>query len=189
VSSSDSERWDRRYRDTLKYAGLQFVRPYLIEQTRYLPASGTALDAACGLGNNAGYLLQKGFKVVAVDVSGVGIHKTHTSLPGLLAVQADLACLEFPTKSFDVILNFYYLERRLFTAYRRWLKPGGLLIFETLMVEMRTLKPDIDPKFLLGEGELARAFADWDVLDYQEGWVETRDGKTSATARMTARLP
>jgi hypothetical protein len=34
---------------------------------------------------------------------------------------------------FDVILNFYYLSRLLWDTYRKALKPGGLLFFETFV--------------------------------------------------------
>jgi SAM-dependent methyltransferase len=182
------ERWDKRYQDEINFSQFQDARPYLGENMHLLPASGLVLDAACGLGNNAALMLDRGYNVVGVDISGIGLHRAQERLPALMAVQADLNHFEFPNECFDVILNFYFLERSLFQAYNRWLRPGGLLIFETLTLEMLSIKPDLNPDFLLKPGELLKCFQGWVILDYQEGTL-TGDDKQKSIARLIARKP
>jgi hypothetical protein len=94
-----------------------------------------------------------------------------------------------PVAIFDVILNFYYLQRELWSEYRRWLRPGGLLFFETMTIQMLASQPEIDPVFLLEAGELAEAFSRWEILVYREGWQPSRQGHPRAVASMIARLP
>jgi hypothetical protein len=69
------------------------------------------------------------------------------------------------------------------------LKPGGVLIMEALTVETLLVRPDYHPDFLLKSGELYRAFADWEVLVYREGWIEMSDRSPRAVASLAARRP
>ncbi|MDD1626440.1 MAG: methyltransferase domain-containing protein, partial [Methylococcaceae bacterium] len=50
----------------------------LTENEFLLPATGTALDLACGLGANAIYLAERGLAVTAWDISFVAIDKLTT---------------------------------------------------------------------------------------------------------------
>ena len=56
------------------------------------------------------------------------------TLPISFAV-LDLMDPWLPAAHFDVILNFYFLSRPLWETYRKALKPGGLLFFETYLRE------------------------------------------------------
>lgn len=184
-----SKKWDSRYRDIDRYPGPLDARTYLKENKRFLPDKGLALDAACGLGGNSAFLINCGLDVIGVDSSMIGITRAHAAVPGLMAVAADMARIEFPPGSLDVIINFFFLERKLFQDYCRWLKPDGLLIFETLTREMLDIKPDLNPEYLIGTGELRQALSDWRILDYYEGWHHSPDGKSRATACAIARPP
>ena len=106
-----------------------------------------------------------------------------------MAVVADLTQLRLPDEHFDVILNFYYLQRDIWAQYRRALRPGGILVIETLMQAMHAIRPDIDPQYLLHPGELQAAFDDWQILAYREGWVETETRHPKAVASLVARRP
>ena len=106
-----------------------------------------------------------------------------------MAVVADLTRFHLPAEHFDVILNFYYLQRDLWAKYRRFLRPGGILVIETLTQEMHGLRPDIDPLYLLRPGELQAAFRDWQILIYRESWVETETRHPKAVASLIARRP
>jgi SAM-dependent methyltransferase len=123
-----------------------------------------------GLGGNAGCILAHGMNVIGVDVSDTALHRAKTRYPALMAVQADLTRFYLPENTFDVVLNFFYLERRIWSTYTRTLKPGGLLIFETLTWEMLSTHPEINPVYLLSPGELLHAFPELEVLVYREGW-------------------
>ncbi len=86
-------------------------------------------------------------------------------------------------------MNFYYLQRDLWPEFKRTLKPGGVLVLETLTVKMRETMPEIDPAYLLQPGELREVFQDWDILVYREGWVTSDRGHQKAVASMIARRP
>jgi tellurite methyltransferase len=106
-----------------------------------------------------------------------------------MAVVADLTRFSLPDERFDVIVNFYYLQRDLWGTYRRALRAGGILVIETLMQEMHEIRPDIDPQYLLSPGELKAAFIDWQILAYREGWVETETRHPKAVASLIASRP
>jgi tellurite methyltransferase len=185
----DAERWNARYREGERYPGDIPPRRFLVENASYLPSRGLALDAAMGLGGNAGFMLERGLEVVGVDVSWVAVRQAKRRLPGLMAVVADLTRFSLPDERFDVIVNFYYLQRDLWGTYRRALRAGGILVIETLMQEMHEIRPDIDPQYLLSPGELKAAFIDWQILAYREGWVETETRHPKAVASLIASRP
>jgi len=183
----DARRWDQRYAQDQRFRTFTQPRPFLIEQAGWLPEGGLALDVAMGLGGNAAFLLERGLRVVGLDISWVAVQRAKQRLPDLMAVQADLTRFSLPSRTFDIILNFYYLERNLWVDYCRWLKPGGILMIETLTRDMLAIQPEIDPAFLLDSGELFRAFCDLEILAYREGRQVSRDGHTSAVASLVAR--
>jgi SAM-dependent methyltransferase len=190
MPTADAIRWDDRYQDGGRYAGpFERPRPFLVECEPWLPQTGLALDLAMGLGGNAGYLLDRGLDVVGMDISGVALRQARRRLPGLMAVQADLTYFRLPPAHFDLIIDFYYLERRLFADIIQALKPGGVLIFETMTEAMRSVNPQIEPGYLLGRGELIAAFSSLEILAYSEGWVETSPNHPRAVASLAARRP
>jgi SAM-dependent methyltransferase len=189
MPQNDALRWNARYLGDERYATYTQPRPFLVENDRYLPEGGLALDVAMGLGGNAGYLLKRGLRVVGVDISSIAVRQARARLPGLMAVVADLTCFSILQQTFDVILNFYYLQRDLWPQYREALRPGGVLFFETLTQDMLSLQPDTDPAYLLAQGELRQAFANWDILVYKEGWKESSGGRPQPVASMIARIP
>lgn len=185
----DARRWNERYSENDRFTKFIEPRPFLIEQARRLPTQGLALDAAMGLGGNASLLLERGLRVIGVDISDVAVQQAKARLPQLMAVQADLTQFHLPADTFDVILNFYYLQRDLWPQYTRALRPGGWLVLETLTQEMRTRLPDTDPNFLLAPGELKRAFDQLEIIVYREGWSKGDNGHTRAVASLLARKP
>jgi tellurite methyltransferase len=189
MSTSDAQRWDKRYQKDERYATYHAPRSFLVNNAAYLPKSGFALDIATGLGGNAGYLVERGFQVVGVDVSSVAIQRAKMRWPELRAVLADLNYFYFPENRFDLILNFYYLQRDLWSLFKRAIRPGGVLVFETLTVEMLISNPDIELSYLLRPGELREAFSEWNILVYEEGWKAGRSDKHRAVASLIAQKP
>jgi SAM-dependent methyltransferase len=185
----DQLRWDERYRAEPRYSRFERPRHFLVRHSRYLPAAGLALDLAMGLGGNAEFLLSHGLRVVGVDRSGVAVQKAKHRMPALMAVHADLADFPLPNARFDVVLNFYYLQRDLWPRIESALRPGGVLFYETLTREMLAINATIDPQFLLAPGELGAAFPGLDTLEYVEGWTAGDSGHRRAVAALIARKP
>jgi len=180
----DANRWNLRYtaqsRQTFEQA-----RDFLILHQNIIPPVGLALDLAMGLGGNSGLLLQHGLHVVGVDISDIAVELAKKKYPDMMALVADLTEIDFPPGSFDLVTNFFYLERLLWNKIPLWLKPGGILIFEALILEMQKIRPDIQSQFLLSPGELKSAFPGLETLVYEEGWYG--EDHPRATARLIAR--
>lgn len=188
MANTDAIRWNHRYL-TDAYRNLRHPRSLLIKAKPFLPHHGLALDVACGLGTNARFLIQSGLNVIGVDISRVALQQAKRTYPKLELICADMENIHFPDTSFDVIINFYYLQRSLWDSFRKWLKPNGLLIIETLKIEMREVKPEICADYLLSPHELELAFADWNILYYQEGWTAQSTTHPRCVASLIARKP
>ncbi len=164
---SDQSRWNTRYLD--RTGPDAQPRRWLVDHAPLFPAPGLALDVAMGLGGSAGWLVERGWRVVGVDVADVAVRQAKARYPALLAVIADLARFPLPAGAFDLILDFYYLDRALWPQFRCALRPGGLIVMETFVRSAQTEADGVNPAHLLEPGELRAAFADWDILDYREG--------------------
>jgi SAM-dependent methyltransferase len=160
----------------------------LLQQPR-----GFALDLACGNGRNARYLAGLGFEVEALDISDVVIDwLQQRTKEWKLPIQPrcmDLATASLPLEKYQVVANFFYLERSLFVTIKEALAPGGLLFFETFTKDQLELssKP-IHPSYMLNSNELLWAFADLRILHYQEMIIpDQAHDRPKAVARLLAR--
>ena len=81
------------------------------------------------------------------------------------------------------------MQRALWPLYRRVIRSGGLLIFESLLIDTLQVRPDYNPDYLLKPDELRRAFEDWEVLVYREGWRDTDQESMRAVASLVVRRP
>jgi tellurite methyltransferase len=166
-NSKSTETWDERYANG-KYSS---AKPHklLIELCEKLK-TGKALDLACGTGRNANFLAEKGFQVTAVDNSAVGIEiarqRAQAKEVEIDYRVADLAKGEFAIEenSFDLICDFYYLQRELFAEMKKGVKPGGIVI-STIHIYG---DGEEEGRFLLKEGELKEFFGDFEILHYHE---------------------
>ena len=169
--STDQIRWNKKYRQ-LNLHQLS-LRPSswlpLHEELLLSLSKGKALDIACGSGKNACYLAALNFEVDAVDVSDVAMDWLQEKVQAAdLSVFPQVRNLEMdmlPPTSYEVILNFYYLQRSLFPSIIAGLAPGGLLFFETFSRDhIEVLGKRMNPAFVLERGELLKAFSSLEVL-------------------------
>jgi len=188
---SDTERtaWDRRYSEgshqslipdpLLVSAYDEFIAPSFLQP-------GRALDLAGGVGRHAMFLAERGWDVALIDVSPTALElaKTEIGRRGLRvsAELADLTETPLAVSSFDLVLNFFYLERTLFPQIAAALKTGGLLIFKTYTRDqLRLGGGPTHPMHLLESNELLRAFDGLRILHYHESI------KDKAVAELVAR--
>jgi tellurite methyltransferase len=178
MTQQDRARWDARYAE-YDPGERKPPHPLLIEHAHLAPG-GAALDLACGRGRDALWLAENGFRpVVAADVSGVALRhvlnlaRRRSLADRLWCVQADLDRFRFPPATFDLVCVFRFLNRSLFPAIARSLKPGGLLIYETFNRRWLDERPDVSPDYLLRPGELLEAFGDLDVIAHGERGVRS----------------
>lgn len=172
--------WDQHYADA---ANLDFTPAPLLVQAAELLPPGRALDLASGPGRNALFLAQLGWQVEAVDSSEVAIRSLRDRARGL-AVQARLADLErgefaIAPDAYDLICDFYYLQRDLFPQIRAGVRPGG-----TLVAAIHLFEPGHTAVFALGPGELRAEFEGWKILFYSEA---REHGRSRASAQIIAR--
>ena len=134
--SDAAKEWDERYRGGRGMPDEPSA--LLVQNPALLPAGGRALDIAMGSGRNALYLASQGFRVTGVDVSTVAIELCHEKAARLgLEVEAIVADLEdypLPVDTYDLIINFHFLQRSLVGPIVRALKRGGLLFCESFTV-------------------------------------------------------
>ena len=185
----DQKRWDKRYRERkpdLNRGANTILKKYL----RSLP-KGKALDLASGEGRNAVFLAENSFEVEAIDISPVAISRAR-KLAGargvrIKAVAADLDAYCLPPGRYDLILNFYFLDRRLIPRIKKGLKKGGMVVFETYTTEQKKLGTGGpgQTQFVLKPNELLRLFRGFHILFYREG-VFREGGKRRAIASLIA---
>jgi len=145
---------------------------------------GPALDVACGLGRHAMMLAGMGFTVDALDVSDTALESLDTQARrrgrAIHTKRVDFRTGEWrPERSYQVVVDTYFLERSLFGRLADALAPGGLLFFETFLEG----QPDCNSRYLLAPGELRSAFPGLEVIDAREGSVDDRRVLSSLVAR------
>ncbi len=163
-----ADKWNTRYRE----AGAADAAQVLRENHHLLPASGAALDLACGLGGNALLLARAGLRTRAWDISPVAIERLNAeaSAAGLpLRAEVRDVLVAPPTAlSFDVIVVSRFLERDLCPTLMAALRPGGLLFYQTFTRDKATPGGPANPDFLLAENELLRLFGGLRLRVYRE---------------------
>jgi SAM-dependent methyltransferase len=145
--------------------------PFVAEHEALLPP-GIVLDVAAGTGRNAVFLAEHGRRVVAVDGARVALDAIRHRAPRLPVVQMDLDHPGIRRQSVDAVVCVNFLDRRLFAEIRQWLRPGGLLVYDTFLVDQREIGHPRNPDYLLDHGELLEQVrGDYRVLRYREGEV------------------
>ena len=182
----DQSAWDKTYSRN-EYVFGKEPSQLLVQFLDDLP-KGRSLDIAMGEGRNTVYLARRGFLSEGVDISAVGIKKAqklaNENKVKIYAINADLQKYKIRPNHYEVIINFYYLQRNLIPQIKAGLKKGGVVVFETNTMDQLKLPGGSgwQKEYLLHAGELKSAFSDFEILHY----TETNNGQ-EALASLVAR--
>jgi SAM-dependent methyltransferase len=118
--------------------------------------------------------------VDAIDISWEAVAQARAEmqrrgLRGVNFIQADLDHFPLPHYAYDLVIVFRFLDRALFPAIRSRVRPGGLVIYQTLNVRRQ---PSVSADHMLQLGELPGYFPGWQVIEAGErGYFSTFVGR------------
>jgi SAM-dependent methyltransferase len=109
-----------------------YDEPIMHEILDGLPA-GVALDAACGTGRYAAYLVERGHRVVGVDSSPDMLDRARERVPQGEFLVGDLRQLPVPDQAVDLVVSGLALAHvpalePVMAEFARVLRPGGHLV-------------------------------------------------------------
>ncbi len=133
--------------------------PFVRERARAIAARAPrsrALDLACGSGRHAWLLAELGFQTIALDFAIPALRRVRDREPRVFAVAADATRLPWAEGCFDLVVQTCFLERALFPALARLLRPGGVLVVETFALAQFEATGHPRREFCVAPGELAR---------------------------------
>lgn len=174
--------------------------PFLHAVGHMIP-KGKVLDVAAGEGRHALYLASQGYEVIGLDRNEQALatltrKASEHHLPNLSTRNMDLekdptASPSLGNQEYDGILVFFYLFRPLFPSLLQALRPGGVLLYETFLIDnhVRYQHPR-RKEFCLEHNELLRLTHPLRVLHYEEGpSLSPLHHEPAITARLVAQKP
>lgn len=187
MNRAQRERWEERYRGAVAGA----PEPSLVEMLPMIPP-GIALDVAAGIGRNSIALARAGIRVVAVDFSEIAMRSLCVTAGSnnlqIMPVVSDLEDgLPLRPGIFDAVINVTFLDRALVPILKNALRIGGVLLFDTFLIDQAEIGHPCDPRFLLRHYELRELLADMELLRYREGLVTYANDKPAWRAVALAR--
>ncbi|HJP19118.1 MAG TPA: class I SAM-dependent methyltransferase, partial [Nitrospinota bacterium] len=145
----------------------------LLDHLHLLP-KGRVLDVAMGKGRNTLCLAERGFDVEGVDIDETSVKEcleeaTKRRLK-IKARVADLTNYRISPNSYDLVLCFNYLQRDLIPQMKAGLKKGGVILFQTFLIDQHIKfgKPK-HKEYCFEHNELLRFFEDFRVIYHKEG--------------------
>ena len=150
--------------------------PWVAAHLDRIAPGADVLDLACGTGRHTRFLLERGYRVMAVDLNISGLDDL-SGHPGLAVLEADLENGPWPlgNAQFGGVIVTNYLWRLLFPRLRDAVAPGGVLIYETFAAGNERYGKPSNPDFLLREGELMDWFSDWQVIGFGQTYTEVHN--------------
>jgi SAM-dependent methyltransferase len=155
--------WDARYGQEGFYYGTE-PNDFLAEQAGLIAPGGRVLCLAEGEGRNAVYLATKGFRVLAVDGSAVGLEKAR-GLARNRGVEietcvSDLSEFLFENEAFDAVVSIWChlpppLRAVVHSRSVEALRKGGVMLLEAYrpkQLEYKTGGPPVAELMMTQEG-------------------------------------
>ena len=162
--------------------------PWVVNYVDQINEGSDVLDLACGSGRHTRLFLERGCRVMAIDLNIEGVSGLMGD-PGLAVLEVDLENGPWPlgNADFDAVVVTNYLWRPLFPRIRDAVRPGGLVIYETFADGNERFGKPSNPDYLLKEGELNDWFSDWEILGYEH--AEVTDPRPAMVQHICARKP
>jgi SAM-dependent methyltransferase len=202
----DRHGWDERY--AAREQAFPLAPNRLVAEEVAALTPGRALDLAAGEGRHSVWLAARGWRVVAVDHSVVGLGKARARARAesveVAFAAADVHLLRFPPRCFDLILAAFFHPRppdraALYRAAAGALAPGGTLLlvsYDTANLTEGSGGPR-DPDLLIQPARFAAELADLGLVVGRADTVRVRvpgpDGRevdvVDALIRATAPAP
>lgn len=163
--------WDVYY----KASGGRDVRPLLVQAVEAQHSAGDALELGAGAGNEVRYLLERGYRVTAVDADtgGVAILRA-LAHPNLRVVQSTYDAFTFEPHRYDLVSAQFALPFNpastfdaMFARLRGSIRPGGLFS-GNLFGERDEWNVPGSGKTFLSREDAIRLFDGFDVLLFEE---------------------
>ena len=188
MSRTDRNKWNERYAEGA-YAAREYPATCLRERIPRLPR-GSALDIACGAGRNALFLAGHGYRVDAIDISGVGLERARERARELGLevnwIEHDLDAGLPLSGPYDLVLQLRFVSEAVTRAVPALLAPGGVFLCEQHLRCEEVVAGPQSPAFRVGPGTLAELVPGLRVLEFSEGIREDPDGERVALAMLLA---
>lgn len=177
--------WDDRYRERGAMWGSEPNR-FLVEAVADLTPT-TALDLGCGQGRNSIWLAERGFTVTGLDLSPVAVEQAAAAAVEA-GVDVEFAAVDLTTWDPDgrewdlVVLAYLHVpeakRRAVHAAAVRAVAPRGrvFVIAHHLDNLGRNTSGPSNPDWLFTEDQLARDFADLDIVRNEQVLRPTEHG-------------
>ncbi len=195
--------WDERYAPNTYFYGTE-PNDFLREHASFIAPGGNVLCLGEGEGRNAVYLAGRGYDVVALDQSPVGLEKAqrlaNSKSVRIQTIVANLDGYRFESGRWDGIVSIWcHLPSAMRTVLHRQvivgLKPGGVFLLEAYTAQQLrygTGGPK-DADLLPSLAELTHDLEGMEILQGTEGERVVHEGAghagLSAVVQMVARRP
>ncbi|MCE3037246.1 class I SAM-dependent methyltransferase [Helicobacter sp. faydin-H20] len=163
----DKIKWNTRYKNNKMPNNPSDI----LVKFQNLLSGGVALDIACGNGRNTKFLADRGFMCDGIDISDEALKLIVNPNINTHCLDLDICDLKKNMKKlYDVVINFYFLDRKILRTIPDLLKNDGLVFIETF-IDDEEYKGNIEARKILEQGELQKVFQGFKVILNEEKWI------------------